>query len=831
MRPEVLAPAGDEAALEAALRAGADAVYLGLSAHNARARASNFEVDRLPELAAHVHAHGAKLYVTLNTLVFDHELPEVEAFVRAAATAGVDALIVQDLGLVRLARAIAPELPVHASTQMTCTDPSSVAFAAELGASRVVVGRELSVGDIAAIRSATDVELEVFVHGALCVAYSGQCLTSEAIGGRSANRGACAQACRLPYELVVDGVPRDLGPHAYLLSTEDLEASELVPRLAELGVASLKIEGRLKGPDYVAAATKLYRAAVDAASGVERTDLERLRRDTRLTYSRGSGPGFLGGVDHQRMVEGRTCEHRGLLLGTARSTRNSRGKALLELRLAEPLARGDGLMIEGGLASENERGGRVWSIERSGTDVESAASGELVRVWLGPDVKLLDVVAGTRVFKTGEPGTTKRILGEIERDPHREALHLTIHGTVGEPFVVEARSERGLFAKVVGDAVLTLADERPLEVAVLREKLGKLGDTVYRLGSLESHLPEGTILPISALNRARRALVASLEQSARRKHGTTAIHVGDLVEAANVDDRPTPDAGLYVLCRNQAQAEAAISAGADGVYLDFLELVGVGKALTSLRALGARFVGVAPPRIRKPGEEKIDRYLAELGPDAFLVRSLGALRDGRRALGESGPLRIGDFSLNVANRLAAATVLEQGLDAFTPSFDLDSAQLLALLRTPVGRLAELVVHHPMPLFHTEHCVFAALLSDGADFRSCGRPCERHVVSLRDRAGMDHPIEADVGCRNTIFHQNAQTAAAQVRDAQGAGVGRFRIELVRETPADVARIVEAYRRLLRGDIAPSDLMRSLRTERGYGVVRGSLRVLGNSEPRA
>src|SRR5690606_17889521 len=208
---------------------------------------------------------GVKGYVTLNTLVFDAELASVEAAVRACAEAGVDAVIVQDLGVAMLARAIAPELHVHASTQMTCTDASSVELARELGATRVILARELSVEDIAKIRKKTDAELEVFVHGALCISYSGQCLTSEAIGGRSANRGACAQACRLPYELVVDGEKVDTKDAAYLLSPEDLEGSSLVPELARLGITSLKIEGRLKGPEYVAATTRLYREAVDAA--------------------------------------------------------------------------------------------------------------------------------------------------------------------------------------------------------------------------------------------------------------------------------------------------------------------------------------------------------------------------------------------------------------------------------------------------------------------------------------------------------------------------------------------------------------------------------------
>ena len=240
-KPELLAPAGDREALEAAVRAGADAVYFGLQGFNARARATNFDAAELGATMRWLHEHGARGYVTLNTLVFDAELPSVEAAVRACAEAGVDAVIVQDLGVARLARAVAPDLAIHASTQMTCTDASSVELAREVGATRVILARELSLEDIAKVKRGTDVEVEVFVHGALCISYSGQCLTSEAIGGRSANRGACAQACRLPYELVVDGELQDTSDRAYLLSPEDLETSALVPDLVRVGVSSLKI--------------------------------------------------------------------------------------------------------------------------------------------------------------------------------------------------------------------------------------------------------------------------------------------------------------------------------------------------------------------------------------------------------------------------------------------------------------------------------------------------------------------------------------------------------------------------------------------------------------
>lgn len=833
MRPEILAPAGDAEAMRAAVLAGADAVYFGLQGFNARARASNFDAAGLGRTLDELHQRGVKGYVTLNTLVFDHELDQVEAAIRAAARAGADAIIVQDLGLARLAQAIAPALPVHASTQMTCTDAASVELARSLGARRVVLARELSLDDIAAIRRATDVELEVFVHGALCVAYSGQCLTSEAIGGRSANRGACAQACRLPYELMVDGVLHDLGDRAHLLSPEDLEASALVPRLAELGVSSLKIEGRLKGPDYVAAAVRLYRAAVDNLS----QDLDELRRASMLTYSRGSGPGFLAGVDHQRLVDGVTCEHRGLALGQLAEPPSKGGKPSLRLTLLEPLARGDGVMIEGGWGGEGELGGRVWSIFLDGQDVERAPRGSTVSIWLGPDRPLeeaqlserLERSERVRLFKTDDPGSDQAILHHIERSPQRVPIDLFLTGRLGEPFEIAASSDKGHAARIIGDARVERAKQRPITQEILEEKLGRLGDTPFVLRSLKAELPPGALVPVSALNRARRALTEALAASSHRSHPDQPITARALMAEVSVAAVPTPPPGLFVLARSEAQASAALAAGADGVYLDFLDLVGTSRALERLRAAGAPFVGVAPPRIRKPGEEKIDRHLGSLSPDAMLVRSLGALEDGvlkrKNAAPDSRPLlRIGDFSLNVTNRLTAAELLARGLDAFTPSFDLDGDQLLTLLGSPVGRLAELVVHHPMPLFHMEHCVFAALLSTGSDYRSCGRPCEHHRLALVDRAGMEHPVEADVGCRNTVFHARAQSAASQLLAAARAGVGRFRVELVRESPEETGRIVVAYRDLLAGRLTPGELYQSLRTDGGYGVVRGSLRVL-------
>src|SRR6185437_12559802 len=241
--PELLAPAGDFEAMRAAVANGANAVYFGLDNFNARHRATNFRLEDLPETIAYLHAHNVKGFLTFNTLIFSDELPAAVDYIRAIAAAGVDAVIVQDLGLARLIKAMVPTLHVHGSTQMTLTEPRGIEFVKQLGVERVVLARELSIEDIGRIKAGTNVELEVFIHGALCVAYSGQCLTSESLGGRSANRGQCAQACRLPYDLIVDGKQKDLGDKAYLLSPQDLAAYDLIDELAAAGVTSLKIEG------------------------------------------------------------------------------------------------------------------------------------------------------------------------------------------------------------------------------------------------------------------------------------------------------------------------------------------------------------------------------------------------------------------------------------------------------------------------------------------------------------------------------------------------------------------------------------------------------------
>src|SRR6202023_1650253 len=319
-RPELLSPAGNWECLRAAVANGANAIYFGLERFNARLRADNFRTEELPEIMGYLRRYGVRGFVTFNTLIFTNELRDAEQLLIELAYAGVDAIIVQDPGLAWLAREVAPGLELHASTQMTITSPEGLELARELGITRSVLARELSLRELKRFPTA-EFPVEVFVHGALCVAYSGQCLTSESLGQRSANRGECAQACRLPYQLLVDGRQKDLGDKRFLLSPQDLAGIDEIPELIRLGVASFKIEGRLKSPEYVAAVTRVYRDAIDRA--IASFESERNPGDVpkdhlyslEMTFSRGLFPGWLRGVNHQQLVNGRCGKKRGAFIG------------------------------------------------------------------------------------------------------------------------------------------------------------------------------------------------------------------------------------------------------------------------------------------------------------------------------------------------------------------------------------------------------------------------------------------------------------------------------------------------------------------------------------
>jgi putative protease len=846
--PEILAPAGDHETLSAALAAGADAVYFGLEdGFNARARATNFASDTLAETVAWIHRAGVRAYVTLNTLVFEPELPIIEELVRRVAAAGVDAIIVQDPAVALIARRICPALEIHASTQMTASSPLAAELLRALGISRVVVPRELSLDEIRLYAAATPLPLEVFVHGALCVSWSGQCLSSEAWGGRSANRGQCAQACRLPYQLIVDGQERDLGDVAYLLSPKDLAAIDVVAELAELGVVSLKIEGRLKGPHYVATTVAQYRAAAAAAVGhpapAPQVKIPTDEPALHIAYSRGVTRGFLGGADHQTLVEGRFPHHRGVPLGRVvrvdgdsvmvvhdpTQRRVTGGLAVEptdgELRPAPcddtaertrvvPRA-GMGVVFDRSRPREPEEGGPIFA-------VSAAVDGYWLRFGR-PGPTLSNVRPGDLVWITSDPRVTRagEKAAEAGRVPlGRIVVNLAVRGAAGTPLEVVATAA-GVRVPATTSTALQPAKGIGLSRGLLVDKLGALGGTAFRLGAIDTEgLAPGLHIPVPELKELRRALVAQLNTAVARNDRS--VLAEPAVEALRRSVSPLVHEPIVVpLCRNDAQLDAVLDAGATEVELDWMELVGLGKAVERARARGVR-VGVATLRVQKPGEERIDHRLAKLAPDHVLVRSWGSLAVFTRLA--NPPALHGDFSLNVTNSLTAAWVLEHGITTLTAAHDLDREQLIALLAcAPRGRIA-VTIHHHVPTFHTEHCVYAHLLSTGRDYKTCGRPCERHEVALRDRVGLVHPVVVDVGCRNTIFNAQAQSAASLVPDLLARGVRRFRVELVRESAEEAARVYTAYAQLAAGRLAPRDVVRRAAVHEQFGVTRGTMRTL-------
>ncbi len=821
-RPELLAPAGDWECARAAVENGADAIYFGLERFNARMRAHNFTQADLPALMAFLHERGVRGYVTFNTLVFADELESAADYLRTIIASGVDAAIVQDVGACRLIRRLSPDFPIHCSTQMTISSGGGVDFARDLDAQLVVLARENSLKEIHAIQEAQaatgqSLPLEVFVHGALCVAYSGQCLTSESLGGRSANRGECAQACRLPYELISDGEKVDLGDRAYLLSPQDLSGLDVLPELVRAGVASLKIEGRLKSPEYVASITRVYRQALDQvfATAPETTfDREAARYELEMSFSRGLYTGWFNGIHNQELAHGRFGTKRGRYLGRVARVQGER----VFVRLESPLKAGDGVAFDAGRHAEGEEGGRIYT-------VDTTTSGDSVLTFGRGAVNFGRVHVGDRLWKTSDPALERELRATFAGEKIRftRPVRAEVHGHAGAPLTLILDDGEGHQVKVASATPLAVAEQRPLDTDRLRQQFGRLGGTPFQLGELTNHLEGEVNLPLSELNQLRRDATAQLT-ALRTAPLRWQLHAPDPASTQIAPPPPVADTApeLIVVTRDLAQFEAALTCpGITTFYCEFENPKHYREAVTRFRAHQATSdhsatIWVAPPRVFKPGEEWILNQVRSCEADGYLVRHHEHLRffaaDRTR----------GDFSLNVANPLTAEFFRERyGLERVTASYDLNISQLEALLQHAPGDWFDITIHQHMPMFHMEHCVFCAFLSSGKDYHDCGRPCEKHRVALRDRVGAQLPLKADAGCRNTVYNNRAQTGAEYVDRLIALGARHFRVEFVHEAPDEIPRTVAHYQRLLRGETSGAALWRELKLLNQLGVTRGQM----------
>lgn len=785
--PELLAPAGNEQSLHAAVQAGADAVYLGVESFNARRSAENFTLETLARACDFAHLRSVSVYLTLNTAVLPNEADDAMELARQAFRAGVDAFIVQDIGIAsELARTL-PEARVHVSTQMNTHSTAGLEAAAALGAKRVTLARELSLGEVGQMASAAarlGMEVETFVHGALCVCYSGQCFMSSMIGGRSANRGLCAQACRLPYTLHNKALRKTLdAPGEHLLSPKDLRAIELLPSLVEAGVASLKIEGRMKSPDYVFAVTSVYRRALDevlAARASTLGDSGHVRyrvadEDAQVlaeAFSRGFTTAYLEGERGNDIMSYGRPNNRGVFIGRVAQVRDG----LVEIAAEDAIVAGDVLEFW------TNKGHFAYPVERI-----DAVDGATVRVPLAKKVG-----KGDRVFRV-RSAVAAYVDDALEP---RIPVSGTVAMRIGEPLVMEF-SAAGSTARIEGP-VVEAARTKPVTEAEIREHVDRLGNLPFTLQSLDVTVDEGVGIGFSQLHKLRTRALGQIEEAMLEPYRARRL---PRIEARRaVASRCANRCDVAVLATNPACARAAKRAGANLIYVPALnykrgEAVIAGQVSGTAEQAGyPKQAIIALPTVGHDGEGGSREGAVGFDPWAYvktgkpvLVENLGQLFEASRlgALPEVGP------HLPLLNRLALDAAADLGAGRVWLSPELSLVQIEALGKgapVPLG----LTVIGSQELMVTEHCLLMSQGPCNEDCASCARRKSPHY--LRDRKGYEFPVVTDCCGRSHLYNAVALDIAHAVPELIEAGVSAIMVDTalmnVEETTKAVQRAVRA-----------------------------------------
>ncbi|MCP4295951.1 MAG: U32 family peptidase [Proteobacteria bacterium] len=822
---EILAPVGDWEMCQAAVHNGADAIYVGVPRFNARGRTADLEMGDLEEMISFCHLYGVKVYLAFNILIFQNELKEVVQLLPELLSLNPDAFIVQDLGLSSLIKKMSPGTALHASTQMAVNSHEGIDLLQDLDIKRFVLGREVSLREISIIRKNTRKELEVFVHGALCVAYSGQCLTSESMGGRSANRGQCAQSCRLPYELIVDGKKKDLGNQHYLLSPKDLFGLPAMAQLKDLEIDAFKIEGRLKSPEYVATAVSAYKKGL--SESIKTSDRQVVKGELELAFSRGFSSGWLEGVQHQQLVDGRFSGHRGLLIGKVLNLLDNRRFPTLIVEVQRDLSKGDSLLFCDRNGNSGG-GGKIYQL----TELKSnryqlgfSTTFDPSKIGIGDDVFLNRSARNDKGWQKSwkEKQSWKKI-----------PLQVVITGASGQPLSISVSDQDNHHVRGESEFSLELAKKRALSRVDLEPLIAAMGNRPFILENLKLDLPEDLFLHHKEIKKLKNNLLDRLQWERSNKNTIPLFSQSKIIEFidkkndSSSDHLPLPKKvpELNILIRNINQIKELSNLGISTVYLDLGHGSEYKKAVTDLKNQGFK-AGIATTRILKPKEYKHLRVILSARPDRILVRNLGALHYLTERKTETPEIDLfGDFSLNITNSLSAGYLLSKGLEGICPAYDLNNHQLFNLIDKVSPSQFEITIHQQIPSYHMEHCVFAALLSQGNSSKDCGMPCENHSVELRDEQNIHHPVKADQECRNTVFNGQTQSAANLVPDLLERGVRKFRVESLLETPQQLRSKIQKYLELIEGKSTPQELFSSLNIEERYGISDGQLLLSDN-----
>jgi putative protease len=765
---ELLAPAGGPEALRAAIANGANAVYLGVERLNARRGAQNFTLDGLADVCRFAHLRDVRVYLTVNVVLLPAELQDALDLVDEAWASGVDAVIVQDLGLLSVLAGHLPHVRLHSSTQLNAHNTLTVRLLGRLGASRVTVAREVSIEEIAAFVRDGGVEIESFVHGALCMCYSGQCLMSSLIGRRSANRGQCAQPCRLPYELVGDDGTELETPGAHLLSPRDLAGISILPALVGTGVAALKIEGRMKSPEYVALVTGVYRGALDRlVAGPSSFEVRDGERDVLAeAFSRGFSEAYLIGESGNEMMSYRRPNNRGVLVGRVVKAEEGRSTVALESELDE----GDTIEF---WTSAGRFAQVVGRLEIAGEHYVTAPASALATI-----VTEQRVADGDRVFRVRNATLASAASRTFEPGADEGSVGLDFEVTllVGEPLRATVRDSRGRTGTATGP-VIEPARTKCVTAEEIAEHIGRLGGTQYRIGRFDLELSPGAGVGFSVLHRARRDAIADYEAS--RLEEWSARERGHPTFGPSRHRAPRrPRIEIVAETWDVEVAVACLEAGADAVHVPTYALrhahVPQGVVPLISRVLHDREIGAALAFAEEGGH--------------VVAGNLGALDEAARR----GAQVEAHWSLNALNVATVEELARLGAIRVWLSPELTGRQL-AQIAGATGVETGTAVYGRQEVMVTEHCV---LMAEGECDRRCAT-CARRIAtrSLRDRKRYLFPIRTDPTGRSHVFNSVPLDLADALAEVVATGVSSVRLDLHTVRAADASRATARVRKAL------------------------------------
>ena len=800
---ELLAPAGTMENFMAALESGADAIYLGGKVFNARAHAANFGIDELREAVRLAHILDVSVYVTVNILIGDTELKDLEQYIKDLDSIGVDAIIVQDLAVAEIAKRVAPNIHLHGSTQMTAATLDAVRFYESLGFTRVVLARELSLKEIQHICKHCKAEIEVFVHGALCVCYSGQCLMSSFIGGRSGNRGACAQPCRLPYELLDSKGESVLPKHeAYLLSPKDLNYSEHMNELVAAGVTSFKVEGRMKKVSYVRQVIGTYREILD-----ETSIHENQRKALASGFNRGFSTAYLEDTVGRQMMTVVAPNHQGKPIGESYTK-----KGEVYLSLTEPIE-------QGSLVKILQSNGSVtyYTVDDEWTCVSDT-------LYKGRPAEGLAV---GQLYLASTPKNAKsRGLQEFTRK-YDMSVYLSV-GSNGETNYTELTAilDSGLSVTVTNEYVPAIANKVPTSLEKVTEQLGRLGNTLFRLSYVD--IPDGPYMwPASVLNALRRDAVTALE-TALITHHVESWQALQVTSDVDYDFKAQHELSYDTCPMISARVDeiegvkAAISGGAQKIVFGGDRLSRTPYALSiydevaRLCAQSDVICTFATPRVVKDDEVEAYKHtleaIVQARPDSISIHVPQALL-WLRELGYTGAIEA-DTGLNIFNTPTLHFWEQLHISCVNPSQELTLKQITELAKhshVPI----ETMIHGYTEMMISEYCAIASFVGTGSKV-NCPMPCVKESYSLKDRKGEIFPIRTDPYCRMHIMNSHEMDMRAYVPMLLQKGISILRVDGRHMKPSYVKDIVSQYVGIVTGTMeAPPKKIDS----QGESITRG------------